>query len=429
MRLTIESLAYGGAGVAKAPDGFTVFVEGSCPGDVVDAQETERHERYARARIVSLLQASSDRVEPACPHFGECGGCQWQHVAYTAQCTAKAAAVESALAKIGGAQIDVDATAPSPDTYGYRNKVEFHVRPTSRGPLLGLARRHTNDVVPIQECLLLPPALRRAPRALGGALRYLSARTDARVDRVALRVSRSGEVTVDVWTDPSGFPRQLAAKVFADAVGASSVTRVIAKGPSGARRVTRVEVLLGEGVWHETLSGDRYSVSPPSFFQVNTRAAERLRSTACAAVEESGANTVADVYAGVGTFTLPLARFADVVAVESSSHALADLRRNLAGAALRAEITPGDAGHVLGTIDTVGAVLIDPPRTGLSKDAGQALLSACPKTIVYVSCDPATLARDAKLLISGGYSLRKATPIDLFPQTYHIETVVTFVLG
>lgn len=426
MRLTIESLAYGGAGVAKTSEGLTVFVDGTCAGDTIEAEEIERHPRFVRARLTSVLEPSPDRVEAPCPYFGICGGCQWQHVAYDAQCRAKSAAVTDALTRIGRLDVAAAGILPSADRYGYRNKIELRVLPTPRGPQLGFTRHASNQIVPIDECMLLPARSRRAPRALGGALRYLSGRADVEIERVALRVSRSGETEVDIWTDPGPFPRQLAAKVIADAVKARTVTRVIAKGPSEARKVVKVEVLSGPGAWREKLAGDQYIVSAPSFFQVNTRAAETLREKACGAIEDSGATYVADVYAGVGTFTLPLARFADVVAIESSSHALADLRRNLDAAGLEAEIEPGDAGRILSEIEPPEAIIVDPPRAGLGHEAGQALIGAHPGTLVYVSCDPATLARDAKELVAAGYTLRSLAPVDMFPQTYHVETVAVF---
>lgn len=426
MRLTIESLAYGGAGVARTPDGLTVFVDGGCPGDTVEAEETERHPRFVRARVTSVLEPSPDRVQPPCPYFGACGGCQWQHVSYPAQCAAKTAAVTDAFRRIGRLDAGAAPVLASPDAYGYRNRVELRVLPTPRGPQLGFTRHASNEIVPVEECLLLPPKSRRAPRALGGALRYLAGRAEVEIDRVALKVSRSGEVEVDVWTAPGPFPRQLAAKVITDAVKARTVTRVIAKGPSEARKVVKVEVLSGPGAWRETLGQDRYLVSAPSFFQVNTRSAEALRDLATGAIRDSGASFAVDAYAGVGTFTLPLARFSDVVAIESSSHALADLRRNLDAAGLDAEIVPGDAGREMAEIDEPDAVIVDPPRSGLGDEASRALIGTRPGCIVYVSCDPATLARDAKAISEAGYALTGLMPVDMFPQTYHVETVAVF---
>ena len=423
MRLTIESLAYGGAGVAHASDGIAVFVEGACPGDVVDAEVIERHPRHMVARTVSVLEPSADRVEPPCPYFGVCGGCQWQHISLGAQHDAKQRAVADALTRIGELDAAVAQLVPSPDDYGYRNKVELTAAPSPSGPVVGFARLGTADILSIDECLLLPTSARRAPRALRGAIRYLAGRSETQIDRVSLRIATTGDIEVDVWTPPGAFPRQLGAKVLADAVGARTVTRVIAKGPGAARDVVRVEVLAGRGAWRERLGDDTYLVSAPSFFQVNTRTAVAMR----AHVEELAAAAapalVADVYAGVGTFTLPLARLASTIAIEGSSHALGDLRRNLDAAALEADILPGDAEHALADVGDVDVIVVDPPRSGLGNDATRALLGANAARIVYVSCDPATLARDAAVLAREGYALISVMPFDLFPQTYHVETV------
>ncbi|TDB39726.1 MAG: 23S rRNA (uracil(1939)-C(5))-methyltransferase RlmD [Actinobacteria bacterium] len=431
MRVAIDSLAYGGAGVAHAGDGRIVFVEGGCPGDTLEVSIAEEHPRFIRATIAEVLEASPDRVTPPCPYFGVCGGCQWQHVNYGVQLESKRVAIQDALMRIGRqAGVEVSDVTASPEQYGYRNKVELSVARTPRGPALGFARHGSNEIVAIDACLLLPKNLRKAPRSLSGALRYLSSRIPTPVERVSVRVSRKGEVEVDLWTAPGGFPRQLAAKVIGDAVGARTITRVITKGEAEARKVSRVEVLSGPGAWKENLGGFEYLVSAPSFFQVNTRAAELLQSAVLGAVGADGTSLVADLYAGVGTFTLPLAAAScEVVAVESSSHALADLRRNLDAAGLEADIMPGDAGRIAEEIEGVDTVVVDPPRAGLSERAGRALVEARPRTIVYVSCDPATLARDVRSFTDAGYRLSSVTGFDLFPQTYHVETVATLTLS
>jgi 23S rRNA (uracil1939-C5)-methyltransferase len=429
MRLIIQSLAYGGAGVATAEDGRVVFVDGACPGDTVEAVLTEEHPRFLKARIDAVLEPSPDRVQPPCPYFGRCGGCQWQHVSYEAQLLAKHRAVQDALTRIGGEAIpDVAEVAASPDQYGYRNKIELSVANTPKGVSLGFVRHGSDEIIPVDECLLLPKAARRAPRSLSGALRYLGSRTPTAPERVAVRVARDGGIEVDIWTAPGPFPRSLAAKVITDAVGARTVTRVIAKGEKDARRISQVEVLAGPGSWREQLGDYRFFVSAPSFFQVNTRAAVILQAATVAAAAVDGTSGVADLYAGVGTFTLPLAAAAgEVFAVESSAHALSDLRRNLTEAHLDAEVIPGDAARELAGLEGVDTVVVDPPRAGLSHEAARALIEVRPARIVYVSCDPTTLARDVRLLRESGFRVAGVTPVDLFPQTYHVETVTTLL--
>ncbi len=425
--LHIQDLAYGGAGVGRAEDGVAVFVDDACPGDTVRVEVTADHGRYRTARVVDVIEPSPHRVKAPCPYFGECGGCHWQHVDYGFQLLAKQTIISEAFARIGHAEASVAPTIASPSEYGYRNKIELSVAETPTGPALGFTARDRATVLPVDRCLLLPRAASRAPKALSGALRFLAGRTDVPVERVGLRVAVDGQVEVDVWTAPGPFPRQLAARVLADAVGATTVTRVLFKGPLKARRVTSVEVLTGPGAWRERLGPHRYLVSAPSFFQSNTAGAVALRDEALRTLEPRAGDVVLDLYAGVGTFTLPLVGSAgSVIAVESSRFALADLRRNLAAARLAAEIVPGDAGRALQGVDSVDLAVVDPPRAGLDDRVLLELGRLGPRCIAYVSCDPATLARDAGRLAEHGYRPTRVTPVDLFPQTYHVETVAAF---
>ena len=425
MDLTIESLAYGGAGVAHAEDGVIVFVEGACPGDTVKVDITADHKRFRKGAIDRIVEPSADRVTPRCPYFGECGGCQWQHIDYGLQLQGKHRAVSDALERIGGIGIPTRETLGSSLTYGYRNKIELSATSTPQGLALGFARAGSTRILPIDRCLLLPKRLERAPRALTGALRYLTSRGDTAVERVALRVSSAGNVEVDLWTAPGPFPRQMAAKIITDAVKARTVTRVLFKGEIKARNVTKVEVLSGPGMWEERLDDDRYLVSAPSFFQVNTAAARLLRRTVVDALRPDGTDRIIDLFSGVGTFTLPLTDHAgDVIAVESSRYAIADLRRNLEINGVYAQIEPGDADRILPTLGHADLIVVDPPRSGLAESTIEALASTGARRIAYVSCDPTTLARDAGRLAQNGYRPTEAIPVDLFPQTYHVESVL-----
>ena len=424
-RVTIESLAHGGDGVAHLPDGRAVFVSMSCPGDEVTLEVTESHERWARGRLVSLDTPGPDRVTPPCPYFGACGGCQWQHVAYPRQLHEKRDTLVQSLRRIARLEDPlVGPVVPSPAEYGYRNKIELSVSGEGRSLQLGFARAGSTDLVPVDTCLLLPRGATGLPGSLSGALRFLGSRGVQDLVRATLRISTSGERSVDIWTTAGPFPRALAVKVIAEATGARTITRVIVRGPGAKRDVTRVEVLAGPGAWAESLGDDRYLVSAPSFFQVNTAAATALRQTALEMLDCDGSMRVADLYAGVGTFTLPMARAAgETIAVEGSKHALLDLRRNLDRARLDADVAPGDAAHVLEGLGHLDAALIDPPRSGLADAAIRALVGARIARLVYVSCDPATLARDVKRLAEeAGYVPRRFVPVDLFPQTYHLET-------
>ena len=429
-RVTIQSLAHGGDGVARLPDGRTLFVPHTCPGDDITVEVREIHDRWARGTVRETHTASADRVEPRCPYFGICGGCQWQHVNYEHQLAAKGATLEESLRRIGHLDAaEVAPVVPSPAPYGYRNRIELQAGSGARGPVFGYARAGTHEVMGIDTCDLLPERFRGLPRAIGGALRFAVSRGAAGIERVAVRVSSRGVVAIDLWTPPGAFPRAAVARVLAESTGARNITRVIARGEMERRDIAAVEVLAGPGAWEEWLGGDRYLVSAPSFFQVNTSGAALLRQHALASLSADGTMRVADLYSGVGTFTLPLARAAgEVVAVEGSRFALGDLRRNLDHAHLSADVVPGDAAHAVPELGHLDAALIDPPRSGLSDSAMRALIGARIRTLVYVSCDPATLARDVARLIEAGYAPRSFVPVDLFPQTYHLETIALLEL-
>ena len=429
--LDIESLAYGGDAIAHLEDGRTAFVRGAVPGDTVEAEVTEDHGRFVRARTVSVVESSADRVEPRCPYFGVCGGCSWQHVAYPAQLAAKRRMVVDALTRIGhvaGADDLVAPTVPSPAQYGYRNKVEFVVDVSTGRPRIGFHRAGSEEFVPVEECLLLPEKYRRSPKALGGALRYIAGEQDLGLTRVGLRVGvNTRDAEVALWGAPGPFPRRPVATTLGQALRTTSLVRVLVKGPAKERKIAGVEVLSGKGAWRERLLGTTMTVSAPSFFQINTRAAESLVSLALESLGADGSDRVLDLFAGAGTFTLPLAEKAgEVVAVESASSAVRDLRRNLEDEGLWADVIGGDAGRELPAIGRVDLALVDPPRAGLQPEAVGALAQTRARRIAYVSCDPATLARDAAGLAERGYALTRATPVDLFPQTFHVETLALF---
>jgi 23S rRNA (uracil1939-C5)-methyltransferase len=314
--------------------------------------------------------------------------------------------------------------APS-EELGYRNKVELRRSLDPGGLELGFSKLGSDEIVPVAECLLMPENHRGLLRSARGALRFLAGRENVEFDRVALRTAHNTrDVQVALWTQPSPFPRDLVARTLSEATSASSIVRVVARG-GDARDVSSVERLHGKSWWAERFGGLRYGVSAPSFFQVNTLGAERLVSLVSASL--SSVRSVADLYAGVGTFTLPLAERVDhVTAIEASKWALSDLRHNLERAEVHAEVRGGDAAYETDDLDEHDALVIDPPRSGLADAMPAALASLEPAKIVYVSCDPATFARDARRIVEQGYRVEKVTPIDLFPQTYHTELVSVF---
>ena len=428
--LTIDGLAHGGAGVARADDGRVVFVHGTCPGDIIDARVSTDHGRFIEAELSEIVAPSPDRRTPPCPYFGHCGGCQWQHISYGVQAEAKRTQLVDSLQRIGRlSDVEVAATLLNATPYGYRNRLEMRWGTgAEKRPVLGLTAARSDEIVPIDSCLLLPKRTKTLPKSLAGALRYLEGRAPFGLERVAVRVGiNTSDLEVDLWGPPGPMQRQAVARTLSDAVRPTCVTRVLVKEDARKRADLKVEVLSGRGHWRERLGEFEYRVSAPSFFQGNTKGAEALAGLVLERLAPDGTDRVLDLYSGVGTFTLPLAEVAgEVVAIEGTGSAVRDLRANVEDAGLSVDVMPGDAARALADAGTFDLAVVDPPRAGMGSDALHALVRTRARTICYVSCDTATLARDARGLTEAGYRLTSAMPVDLFPKTWHVETVAVF---
>lgn len=428
--ITIERMGYGAAAVGRLASGKTVFVEGAAPGDACEVHVVQDKPSFAVAELVGVVEPGNCRAHSS---NGGMLGAPWAHLTYAAQIAAKRQNLVEALVRTGGiarAQVEglVADCIPCKREWGYRNKIELAAFRDDAGRFcLGMHESGSAQAVPLQRAPLANRLIERAPKALTGALRYVQGADDLGIYRVGMRASlRTKSVEVALWTPPSAFPRTAVAKTLQDAVRATSVVRVIAE-PGAARRVKRVEALEGQGFWKEDLAGASFAVSAPSFFQVNTAQAEKLVDLVLAGLRVEEGDAVADLYCGVGTFTLPLFQAgADVMAVELEGSSVRDLRRNAEFNGCDADIIGDDVMRVLPTLGPLDAVVVDPPRAGLEKSVVAALADARPKRVAYVSCDPQTFARDAARLAAKGYRLVEAAPVDLFPQTYHQETVGLF---
>lgn len=430
-RIEITGMTYGANAVGRADDGKVVFVPGAAVGDVVEVAFTKESASFREGELLEIVDAGPNRVEPACPFASVCGGCPWMHVSYAAQLEAKRANVVSQLSRIGGvgreaAEELVGACVPSKREVGYRNKLEMAAGRDGRGRfMLGFHERGGKLAAAPKMCLLGARGIEKAPGALRGALSYLQGQGDLGIFRVGVRRSvRTQETEVALWTAPSGFPRKAAVDTITSALKCTSVVRVLAD-EGKARRVKKVEVLHGKGSWSEELLGIPYRISAPSFFQVNTAQAEKMIQLVLDGLELDEESVVADLYCGAGTFTLPLAQACDFVyAVESAASSVRDLRRNLEATGLdNIEVIGGDSARELPALGELDALVVDPPRAGLAKGVCESIAATGANRVAYVSCDPATWARDIARFANVGYELVRATPVDLFPQTYHVETV------
>ncbi len=427
--LHIETMSYGPDAIAHQADGRVVFVSGAVPGDVAEVEILEERASFLRGRVARVVEPSEARVRPRDPDLTESIE-PWSIMAYDAQLAAKERNVTEALIRTGGigreeAERLVQPIIPSKREYGYRNKLEMAACTDDAGKFaLGFTQHGSDQATPARRCSLAVKPLEKAPHAVAGALRYLAGNEDLGIFRVGVRASlRTKSKEVALWTPPSPFPRAFAAKVLQESMEAGSVVRVIAE-PGSERRMKRVETLAGNGRWEEELAGLRFSVSAPSFFQVNTAQAEKLIGLVLEAVSVEEGMLVADVFAGCGTFSLPLADAgAEVVAIELSGSATRDLRRNAEGNGLYVDVICDDASRALDSLEGTDAVVVDPPRAGLDKRVVEGICQAAPARVAYVSCDPQTLSRDVARFRARGYELQRVTPVDLFPQTYHVESV------
>ncbi|MCR9095849.1 MAG: TRAM domain-containing protein [bacterium] len=393
----VDSLASGGDGVGRLPDGRVVFVAGGVPGDRVAIEIVDERKRFVRARIIRVLEPGPGRVEPRCPHFGTCGGCLWQRIAYDVQLEAKRKSVADALERIGRVSLSEElAVVASPSPYAYRGRARFVECEGGVGyRVRGGDGAHAVDVCPV-----LVPSAEEALAARGRKV----------------RASDEG---------PSRRAREWVVTTGSD--GTSILT------PVGTRRKSRLESGAPTSVLVE-VAGVSLRVSGESFVQGNLLLWGALVEAVVAACKggDAGPGTrFVELHAGAGFFTLPLARAGFFgAAIESAPSAVADLRENLA----RAELTQS-VEVVAGRAETrrdlarrfAGAdfALVDPPRTGLEKSVRSALIDEGPPRLVYLSCDPGTLARDLADLTAADYTLAQAVAFDLFPQTPHVETLVT----
>lgn len=441
LQLEVEALAAEGDGVAHVGE-LAVFVPRAAPGDRIEVEVTEAAARFARARITRLLRPGPGRVAAPCPIYAECGGCAWQHLDYGLQLRWKRTVVVEALRRLGHvaeAEGLVAETLPADPPWRYRHKMAVPFAPPLRPgepPLAGFYAPHSHRIVALRSCAIQHPLLdaalaetRRLAAALGVAAH------DPRTGRGDLRhlvgrVSRSsGRILLCLVTARPDFPQgqRLAHELLAALPECSGVVQNINGAPGNAILGPTTRTLAGEGHLEETLDGLRFLISAPSFFQVSPVQAALLYRTAVAQAAPSAGDTVFDLYAGVGTLSLYLARAAGAVeAVEEVPEAVRDGRRNAAanGAThLRFHLGSAEAvvPELVRRLPRPTVIVLDPPRRGAAAAVLDALVRARPARVVYVSCNPATLARDVEHLRAGGYDLRAVQPVDMFPQTAHIE--------
>jgi 23S rRNA (uracil1939-C5)-methyltransferase len=415
VQIEIESLAYGGAGVGRL-QGEVFFVPETAPGELVEVEATRKHRRHRDARLLRILRPSPERVAPPCPHFGTCGGCQWQHLSAAAQLEAKRGALTEALVRLGKIpreQLAGRVTAlAAPAQYAYRRRCRFMV--DARGRLC-FHERGDAGLVAIESCDLLSPLLQQLSRALSIALagQPISGLTHLEL------CEASGRTAAEAVLEPGALTPTVRARLT------SWLSPPVALAGVVVREVDRVVAELGTAQLEEP----PLLLRPDVFSQPSRAGGELLRAQLIAAAEVQRGDRVLELYCGSGNFTFALAELGrEVCAIEQDGHALRLARRALP-AALASKVTflEGDAAALsAGWSQQPGfdVAVLDPPRAG-ARPLLEALARSVRRRIVYVSCDPATFARDVAVLAPLGFELRSAVVLDLFPQTYHLETVAT----
>jgi len=397
--LDLTGMSHGGSAIGRH-QGRAIFVPYGVPGDRVRVRIVQDKGRFALAELIQVIQPAASRIEPRCQHFGvgRCGGCQFQSIDYAKQLELKQQTVADQLARLGGiADALVHPTLPSPQPWHYRSHVTFHVTPRGQ---LGFVSTDGRTILPIDQCHIMS-------EPLASEFQSLRAHTFPPAARLRLQAGSSGQpVLFDMGSTHDDVAEALPSRPH--------------HRPSPA--------LPAAAPVHYTLHGRAFRCSPGSFFQVNLPQAAALVQLALDRLALSPTQRVLDLYAGVGLFTAFIApRVQHVDAVELFAPAVADARHNLSD---YANITfhIGKIESILPRLThPIDSALVDPPRAGMDAPALNALIHLNPRQIVYVSCDPATLARDARRLREAGYHLRDVQPVDMFPQTYHIESVAHFL--
>ncbi|MEB3329843.1 MAG: 23S rRNA (uracil(1939)-C(5))-methyltransferase RlmD [Candidatus Sericytochromatia bacterium] len=447
VRLEVEALVGGGEGLGRT-DGMAVFVPLSVPGDVVEARVISTKPGYARALVEAVVQPSPDRVQPPCPVFGRCGGCQWQVVAADAQLRWKTALVAEALTRLGGLEAAsvLRPCLPSPEPWHYRNKVHWAVTRDAEGWRVGLYEPRSHAIVEAEACAIQHPLLTRAQDAVRALLTefdpppYDEQRGTGFLRSAFAKVGhRTGEVMLGLVARKPELRREKEWIAAARRLLPELTTFVLNVNPGSGNKLLGAETrtLFGPGAIVESLgAGLRLTISPLSFFQVNGAAVEVLYEEVVRACDLPGEPAAegprwVDAYGGTGAIALYLAArgAGHVTGLEVVGAATADARANAAanGLAGRTTFHTGRVETLLPGLIARGerpdGVVLDPPRKGCEPAVLEALLAAAPRRVVYVSCNPATLARDLRVLVAGGYRLTHVQPVDMFPQTSHVECV------
>lgn len=452
LELEIEKMAAGGLGIARL-NGYVIFVKGGVPGDKLKARVYRKKKDYSEAKVTEVISPSENRTEAQCQYHDYCGGCQWQHIRYDAQLTYKREIVKEALIKIGKLDnIPVRDTLPSPEIFAYRNKMEFtfsnrpwlmpsQLEKGEKRPAFSLGLHipgSFNRVIDIESCLLQPD---KGNRILDIVREYVKKTEipvyDMKVHEgfwrfLTLRNSRAfGDWMVNIITaeDAPQVITPLAQEIYDKINGIRTVVNNINKKKAAVAFGDKELVVMGEGIIEDMIGDFRFRISANSFFQTNPKSAENLYKKVKEYAELSGKEQILDLYSGTGTIPVFLSRDASqIIGIEINRDAVMDAKKNCKiNQVDNCRFITGDIKEIIPELRLrPDIIIIDPPRPGMHKNATKKVLQMRAKRIVYVSCNPATMARDLSYL-SKGYEIKEVQPVDMFPHTHHIEAVARCV--
>ena len=431
--VTIEGYGEGGMGVARI-DGRVVFVHGALRGEKCRVLILKTLKSVAFAKVLEVLEPSSERMESDCPYFPRCGGCTYRHIRYEEELRLKKQRVQDNLSRIGGSDVTVEEILGAQDTLRYRNKAQY---PVSKDGAVGFYRARTHEVIECEHCLLVRPEADAAAEALREYMQscrvagYDEKTGRGLVRHLYVRSNAAGESLICVLVNGDKLPkedrlvallRDACPKCTGIVLGTNTKKGNVILGD-------RYRTLWGSDRLEDTLCGKTFKLSVPSFYQVNRAQAERLYAKTIEFADLTGQETVLDLYCGAGTITLALSDHAKkVLGAEIVPEAIDDARENAARNGVKnAEFFCGDASDVAKKLARENlrpdVITVDPPRKGLAADVVESIAEMQPQRVVYVSCDSATMARDVKRLADLGYTARRACAVDMFPRADHVETV------
>ena len=435
----IDGYSSEGLGIARV-NGAVVFVPHAVRGEEIDLRITKVMKTSCAGEIVKIHNPSPERMEPECPYAGKCGGCAYRHLTYPEELWAKRQRVQDALTRIGGLDLTVEEILGAKNPEHYRNKSQY---PVGADGSIGFFQARTHKIVPIRRCLIQTEAADRTAQAVGEWMRrykisaYDETTGKGLVRHVCVRVNRKGESLCCVVVNGNKVPREPELAAYVTAAVPHTVGVLLNSNTRRGNVVLgdKYRTLFGRNYLMDTLCGLEFKLSMPSFYQVNRDQAEVLYGKALEFAGLTGNETVLDLYCGIGTITLCLAKAAKrVIGAEIVPPAIRDAKENaLRNHIENAEFFCGDAADIAAKLESDGlrpdVVTVDPPRKGLAPEVIASVAAMGPEKVVYVSCDPATLGRDVKIFREFGYEAKRAAAVDMFPGTAHVETVVLLSKG